>query len=151
MYDIFVHLHSILRWVVVLSGAFTVVRYMAGTFGNRPFERLDNTVAAVFIGSLHAQLLLGLCLYFASQPWTMMGGDMGAIMKDPIARFKTVEHLTGMLVAIVLAQVGRTLSKKATEDAAKFRKGLIFMGLAFLILMVTIPWPFRPLIGGHWY
>jgi hypothetical protein len=151
MYDILVHVHSILRWVVVLSGGFTVVRYSAGLTGGRSFQKLDNTVAAIFIGSLHAQLLLGLYLYFSSQPWTMFGGDMKQIMRDTTARFKTVEHITGMLIAIVIAQVGRTLSKKADTDAAKFKKGLIWMGLAFAILMLTIPWPFREALGGHWF
>ena len=151
MYEILVHIHSILRWVVVLSGAFAVLRYAIGSFGNRPFERLDNTVAAIFVGSLHAQLLLGLSLYISAHPWTMFGGDMKQIMHDTVARFKTVEHLVGMLVAIIIAQVGRTLSKRKTTDAAKFRTGLIWFGISFLLLMVTIPWPFRALLGGHWY
>jgi hypothetical protein len=151
MYDILVHVHSILRWVVVLSGAFTVVRYSAGLTGGRNFEKIDNVTAAVFIGSLHAQLVLGLILYFISQPWTMFGGDMKAIMHDSLARFRTVEHVTGMLIAIIIAQVGRTLSKNASEDRVKFRRGLIWMGLAFAILMVTIPWPFREALGGHWF
>ena len=151
MHDFLLHLHSILRWVVVLSGGFTVVRYSAGFFGKRNFQKLDNTIAAVFIGSLHAQLLIGLALYFIVQPWTMFGGDMKLIMKDSVARFKTVEHLVGMLLAIIIAQVGRTLSKRATTDAAKFRIGLLLMGAAFAILMATIPWPFRTALGGHWF
>ena len=43
MYPIFLTLHNILRWVVVIAGLVTVIRALAGWLGNRPFTRADNS------------------------------------------------------------------------------------------------------------
>jgi hypothetical protein len=57
-----------------------------------------------------------------------------------------------MIVAIALAHVGRSRSKKAAADGAKFKNAAIFYGLALLIMLASIPWPGmpggRPLIRG---
>ncbi|MEY4926686.1 MAG: hypothetical protein RI894_1122, partial [Bacteroidota bacterium] len=57
-----------------------------------------------------------------------------------------------MLLGGIFAQVGRTLSKKADEDAAKFRKGLIWFSLSILVILASIPWPFITKFAGRsWF
>jgi hypothetical protein len=57
-----------------------------------------------------------------------------------------------MLIAVVLAHVGRVRSKKAQTDAARFKSAAIFYGLALIIILALIPWPGmaagRPLFRG---
>jgi hypothetical protein len=45
-----------------------------------------------------------------------------------------------MIIAIVLIQVGRSLSKKATDAMAKHRKAVIFYSIGFLLILSRIPW-----------
>ena len=152
MYEIVTHLHSILRWAVVLVGAFAVVRYAAGYFGKRPFESLDNKLGVAFMSLMDTQLLIGLVLYFFLSPSVHVAmANMAVAMKDPVLRFWAVEHLTGMLVAWVLVHIGRAVSKRALTDNGKFAKGLIWYGLSFFIMMASIPWPFRAVIGRGWF
>lgn len=147
MHDFLVHAHSGTRWLVLAAAVFAIFRYATGLLQNRRFEALDNMAGAIFIGNVHLQVLIGLVLYLGYlQPWTL---DMSVVMKDPIGRFFAVEHITGMLLGAVLAQVGRTLSKKASDDKAKFRKGLIYFSLSILVILASIPWPFITKFAGR--
>ena len=68
-------------------------------------------------------------------------------MKEPYTRFFTMEHMSMMLLAWILVHVGRVAVKKAGTDAAKHKKMLIFFGLAILLILASVPWPFRDAIG----
>ncbi|GEP90045.1 hypothetical protein CTE07_16900 [Chitinophaga terrae (ex Kim and Jung 2007)] len=98
------------------------------------------------------QLLVGLILYFLISPLSKAGlADMGAAMKDPVIRFFTVEHEIMAIVAIALVHIGKSKIKKAATDAQKHKLGLIFFGLAFLVILALIPWPFREALGKGWF
>jgi membrane protein DedA with SNARE-associated domain len=58
-------------------------------------------------------------------------------------RFFAVEHITGMIVAIVFGTLGYSLSKRASTDAARFRAQALLFSLALLLILALIPWPFR--------
>ena len=106
-----------------------------------------------FMISCDVQLLLGLLLYFGNG-WFDKMKDLGNNMKDPYNRFFTMEHLSVMLLAWVLVHIGRASVKRATTDAAKHKKMLIFFGTALILILVSIPWPFRQIIGKplfHWF
>ena len=153
MYSPLLFLHSWLRWVVLLAGLVVVVRAIAGMNGKRAWTAADAKSGLFFIASLDLQFLIGLALYLVFSPTVQAAfGNIGAAMRTPEYRFYVVEHALGMIVAIALAHVGRTKSRKANTDAAKFRTAGIFYGLALLIMLASIPWPGmpggRPLIRG---
>jgi hypothetical protein len=90
--------------------------------------------------------VFGLLLYF----WPdglVMGGlrNMGAAMRDDQTRFFLVEHITVMLIAVVLAHIGSSRARKGTTDLRKFRAGAIFYTLSALAILIAIPW-WRPLL-----
>ena len=80
-----------------------------------------------------------------------MEAGMGVAMKDAVMRFWLVEHLTGMLIGIALITVGRIAAKKAATDQAKFKKIAVFFTLGLLVILATIPWPFREALGRGWF
>jgi hypothetical protein len=90
-------------------------------------------------------LLLGVYLYFAGTVGYQAIKDkgMGAAMKDPYTRFFAVEHLLGMLIAIILIHIGKAQGKRPIGDKAKHRRTMIFYLVALLIILASIPWPFR--------
>jgi hypothetical protein len=55
-----------------------------------------------------------------------------------------------MLIAIVLITIGRGAAKKNIPDVAKFKKAFWFFLIALVIILVTIPWPFREGVGRPW-
>lgn len=150
MYQIVLALHSWSRWLVLIFGLIAIFRAFGGWQGRKPYVGADNGMGAAFVGSMHLQLLLGLILYFGLSPFGMKAFEAGgAVMKDPTGRFWAVEHLVMMVLAVVAAQVGRTLSKKATDPVLKHKKAFIWFTVALILVLIMIPWgiwnPARPL------
>lgn len=143
-------LHNLLRWAVLILGVWTLVNALTGYFGKRIYSANDNRSNLFFMISCDVQLLIGLALYI-NNGWFDRLKDMGNNMKDPYLRFFTMEHLTLMLVAWVLVHIGRATVKKAGTDAAKHKKMLIFFGLAIVLIIAAIPWPFRQAIGRPYF
>lgn len=121
-----------MRWVALLSGVLAVVSVLGSAAGAK-----TNRWARIFVIALDVQLLLGLLLLVTLNVFS----DFGATMRDPIARFYTVEHETIMILAIALAHVGRVRVRKASSAAAARTQSLIFFGLATLLLLAGTPWP----------
>lgn len=141
MYTGFLHLHNTLRWLVLLSLVITLVKYVSGWLGNQSWKKTDNILGIVFTSLMDLQLLTGLVLYFFLSPVTKLAmSDFGAAMKDPGLRFYAVEHFSMMLIAVVLVHIGRSKSKKAKTDSAKFKTATIFFLIALVVILAAIPW-----------
>lgn len=143
-------LHSLLRWAVLLFGLWTLINALTGVASKRSYTPSDNKSNLFFMISCDIQLLLGLILYFTNS-WFDRLKDLGNNMKDPYNRFFTMEHLSMMLIAWILVHVGRAQVKRATTSRAKHKRMLIFFGLAILLILASIPWPFREAISRPYY
>ncbi len=141
MYGALLDIHNLLRWGVLLGGLYAITKSALGLIHKREFTASENRAHVIFVMFCHTQLLVGLILYFIS-PYGAKAFEagMGAVMKDAVLRFSAVEHIATMIIAVVLIQIGRSLSKKATEVAAKHRKALIFFSIGFLLMLSRIPW-----------
>ena len=153
MYDFLLILHSWLRWVVLGLGIYTIYANYTGWQTQRKFTAKDKQLNTIFMSSLHLQLLIGLVLYFGVSP--MMQGimaDFKGSMKVKDARFWSVEHITGMIVGIVVAQIGSIKSKKQASDTSKFRTAFRYFLIALLMILLMIPFGIwnveRPLFRG---
>jgi hypothetical protein len=145
MYSAVLILHSLLRWIVLITGVLAIARSLPGWGGNKPWTSGDDAAGKWFISSVDLQLLLGLLLYFALSPLTRGGlADFAGAMRAPALRFWMVEHAMGMVLAVVLAHVGRVLIRKTRDTGAKHKRAVIFFGLALLLILLSIPWPGMP-------
>jgi hypothetical protein len=142
--------HSLIRWAVVGFGLWTLINALSGVFSKRTFTSADNKSNLFFMISCDIQLLLGLILYFTNG-WFDKLKDIGHNMKDPYNRFFTMEHLSMMLLAWVLVHVGRASVKRADTAIAKHKKMLLFFGLAIVLILAAIPWPFREAIAKPFF
>lgn len=141
MYEVFLMFHSWLRWLLLFSMAVTLIKYLAGWLGNQPWKKLDNVLGIVFTSLMDLQLIFGLVLYFFLSPVTkQIFANFGAAMKDAVLRFYAVEHISMMLIAVVLVHIGRAKSKKAKTDRMKFKIASIFFLIAFVLILAAIPW-----------
>jgi heme A synthase len=140
MYTLVLALHSWLRWGVVAAALLAT----ASTFTSRPAGDSDpaDRWGLIFMISLDLQMLLGLLLYFALSPTTAaIMTDFGGAMKDPVARFWAVEHITTMMIAVVLAHVGRVLARKARTPASKRTRLMVCFTVATILILAGTPWP----------
>ena len=149
MYEVLLVLHSWLRWFVLGAGLLAVVRAYAGMSGRRPFTKGDNAVSAAFSGFMWLQVIVGLGLYFGLSPVGLKAMKVAGAMKDPTTRFFGMEHVAVMILAAILAQVGRIALKKAPTDTLKHKKAFTYFAIALVLVLLMIPWgiwnPARPL------
>ena len=144
MYEILTHTHSGLRWVALILIIFAIYNSItAKEFTKR--EKLINLFSMV---SLHTQLLLGLVLFYFNSPRVNFTSGW---MKDASFRFYGMEHLAGMLIAIALITVGYVKSKKGTTPAAIYKPIKLFYIIGLILILASIPWPFRANLGGGWF
>jgi len=133
-------IHSWLRWFILILAIIILVKSAMGISGNKDYLKGDNAMASAFVGLLDLQLLVGISLYFWS-PITAnaWGGDISP-MKDAGIRYWAVEHLSMMIIAIIIAHLGKIKVKKLSDSTKKFKTQLIYFGIALLLILSRIPW-----------
>lgn len=148
MFTGLLHTHSLLRWVLLfLIIASIVVSYRDHKKG-LAFSAKHKKLALFTMITAHLQLILGFGLYFSSDTVKNALANMGEAMGQTLPRFFAVEHIFGMLVAIVLITVGYSKSKRA-EDPNKLRIIFRYFLFALMLILATIPWPFREVFAGR--
>ncbi len=151
LYNILLHAHSIGRWILLLLLLIAIFNSLVA--GQRPFIKSDNRTGLILTIVADLMLLIGIALwYWGPKGYNLIvaAGGMGNAMKDPVTRFYGVEHITGMLIAIILLHIGKAQARKPIGDKAKHNRTMLFYTLALLIILFTIPWPFRNIAGG-WF
>ena len=136
-------IHSILRWAVLLFGVWAVLSALFAVISKRNYSSADNKVSLFFMISCDIQLLLGLILYFTGMWFENLKDHAKEVMKDPVERYFSVEHALMMIIAWLLVHVGRSMVKRGTTDAQKHKRTLIYFGIALIIILLMIPWPFK--------
>ena len=144
MYEFTLMIHSWLRWAVLIAAFASIATAFSirpGTGGDARADRWG----LLFMIAMDLQLLIGFLLYFALSPFTREAlTDFGAAMANPALRFWAVEHVFGMVIAVVLAHIGRARTKSARGDDRKHRAAMIFYTLALIVIVLSIPWPGMP-------
>lgn len=135
--------HSGLRWIALVLLIFAIFN----AFTAKSYEKKHRMVNLFTMITFHTQLLLGLVLYFTSDKVQFVDGWM----KEAVYRFFGMEHLAGMLLAIVAITIGHSKSKKGNDDTAKFKAIKIWYVLALILVLAFIPWPFRTELGAGWF
>ena len=139
-YSYLLYFHSYWRYIALALLVAAIVMAWRGWLGKSEYSAKDEKVALFAMISMHIQFLVGIVLYFIS-PFVRFDG-MKATMGDAVIRFWTVEHLSLMLIALILITLGRSAAKKLEESIAKHKKIAIFFTIALLLILVSIPWPF---------
>ena len=149
MTDTFNHIHSILRWVALLCMVFAIANAAIRMY--RPLLPTGMKWHLFALISMHTQLIVGLILYFTSE--RMKGfRAAGNVMSNGVSRFYVMEHLVGMVLAIVLVTIGYSKAKRQADDAKRNKTIFWFYLIALFIVIAMIPWPFREVGAGRsWF
>lgn len=133
------HMHSLLRWVILILLIYTLIRSFQGKAGK---EARFLTITS------HIMLLLGLAQWFLGS-WGLkliQNEGMGEVMKSSAQRFFAIEHTFTMIIAIALITVGGVSVRKGKSNA----KWLYLVALVLILL--RIPWPFMEAgIARGWF
>jgi len=148
MYNGLLHLHSVLRWVILILLLVAIYRSLAGK--NNAFTPGHKKVGLLLLICADLMFAVGLYQWIAGS-WGLKSIQNNG-MKNASLRFFAIEHFIGMLVAISLIHIGYNYTKKTIPDSLKHKRVLLFYGLALLIILISIPWPFRTVGAGRaWF
>jgi hypothetical protein len=139
------HLHNFLRWVILILLLVNIARHFANS--QKPYTALDKKLGLFLMISAHITLLIGLYQVILGRFGWIHLPEGTSVMKDKFWRFYLVEHPVGMIISIVLITIGKGVAKKAIPDTAKHKKAALLFTIALIIILATIPWPFREIVG----
>ena len=146
MYSFALTAHSYLRYAVLLMVLLVLLRSTAGLIRGSAWDGGDAGLGRWLIRVWDLQFLLGLVLYFLSPITQFALANLGAAMGDRQLREFTVEHPLLMLLATAALHVGWVRARKAAGDRGKLLRWLIFVAVATLLTVISIPWEGRPLL-----
>lgn len=146
MYSFLLATHSILRWVFLVFILISLVQAYSGWFGNKPYTKGANTFKTLTVSTIHLQLIIGFVLYFVSPIVSSFLDNVGAGMKDSVSRYFGMEHMIMMLIAVVLITIGSAKSRRKTNDTEKYKTIAIWFTIALLIILITVPSSFSPMM-----
>jgi len=135
------HLHSVLRWVILLLLLITLFQAFSKSPG------IKNTSLWLLICS-HIMLVIGLYQLIAGRYGITKGLPQGVeLMKDSFYRFFWVEHPLMMIIAIVLITVARGKAKILNYRATGW-----FLLIALLPLLLDVSVPLREIPAARtWF
>ena len=147
MYPTLLVLHSFVRWLVLSSLLYALFRAYRGWLGHRAFTKHDDTIRHTTATIAHIQLLLGLTLYFISPIVDYFLHHFREAVHERQLRFFGMEHITMMLIAITVITLGSGKAKRKNTDQDKFKTMAIWFTVGLLLILMSIPWGFPPLVS----
>jgi len=151
MYLILLASHSLVRWLVLASLLFAISRAYQGLRSKKKFTAVDNSVRHWTATIAHIQLLLGLGLYFISPIIDYFLHHFKDAVHQRDIRFFGMEHISMMLLAVVVITVGSAKAKRRPTDAEKFRTVAIWFSIGLLIILSSFPWSFSPFTSRPYF
>lgn len=140
MYFFLKNVHSYWAYLAIIAIAVSTIYFLLSFRKKRSFSSKDKKLAMLTMTVIHVQFLLGLVLYFVS-PRVQLGlEDMAATMKDSELRFYVIEHISVMLLSVILVTIGYSKAKRAATDLKKFKLLYVFYGIGMFLLLSRIPW-----------
>ena len=147
MYSVLLAIHSLIRWLVLISLLYSIIIAYRGWLSGKPFANADNVTRIITTTIAHIQLVIGVWLYFISPVVHYFWDNFGKAVHERQIRFFGMEHVTMMIIAITVLTIGSAKSKQKTADHKKFKTIAIWFTIALLIIFSSIPWSFSPLIS----
>ena len=151
MYSVLLSIHSLMRWLVLISLVFAVYRAYSGWRSNKSFSKLDDRTRHITATIIHVQFTLGVWLYFVSPVVDYFLKNFREAVHMREIRFFGMEHITMMTVAVTLLTIGSAKAKRAETDQKKFKTMFVWYSIALLIIFLSIPWSFSPFTSRPLY
>jgi|SRR6185312_494190 len=144
MYPEALALHSLVRWLVLISLLFGVYRGFKGWFGNYPFSPFDNGVRKWTAIIAQIQLVIGITLYSISPLVRYFLHHFRTALPEREVRFFGMEHAVVMVAAIVVITIGSIKSRRKKTSREKYKTMAIWYSIGLLMILSSMPLPFSP-------
>jgi hypothetical protein len=131
IYEILKSAHSGWRYLVIILLLVAFINALMGFLGKKPYTEGNRKLNVFALISAHIQLVLGFIIYFMNG-WYKVDSSIAQL------RYWKMEHVSMMLVAIILITVGNARSKKVDSALMKHRTIFIYFGFALVLITAAI-------------
>jgi hypothetical protein len=142
LYKALLHVHNLTWWIIFFSGLWANFKAWRGSLSGAIWTKAERLAGLIFSSALATQFFIGLMLYFNSDivHRYLAGGIAGA--ERFTGAFFGLMHPLAMFTAVVVGQVGYSVSKRLGDDRAKYRAAVFCYTVALAIVLLSVPWPF---------
>ncbi|MGQ0739913.1 MAG: hypothetical protein ACT4OJ_12720 [Bacteroidota bacterium] len=135
------HLHSVLRWIILILLLLSLYHAFAKK------QALKSSSLWLLIAA-HTMFVIGIYQLIAGRFGITKGLPEGvSLMKDSFYRFYWIEHPLLMIIAVGLITGARKKAK-----SLNYKNTRLLLLLALLCILIAIPWPFRTGgVGRPWF
>lgn len=137
------HLHSSLPYLLLPLLIIATVIFLIKWLSGGRFGKSDKLLGLLSMILAHLQFVVGLVLYFVS-PIVKEALNSGALMKNETYRFYGVEHISIMLIAVIVLTIGYSRSKRKPLDKQRFKTLSMFYLIGVILMLSRIPWDVWP-------
>ncbi|SMD09291.1 hypothetical protein [Pedobacter nyackensis] len=145
MYAILLPLHSLVRWLVLITLVFAIIRAYRGWISCKSFSKFDDALCKIVVNVLNIQMTIGIVLYCISPIVSYFLHNFKEAVHQRQVRFFGMEHITMMIIAVIVITIGFNKVKYKTSDEEKYKTMAIWFAIGLFIILSSIPWAFSPL------
>jgi len=139
MYENVIDLHIVISVLFIIIALILIGRSLISLLRPLCFKKFDNILSIAFLAFMYVQLVSGVLLYFFLDPADGSNiNSFEAVMKNNNLRFWAIEHVSLMLFALVLTQIGYIFLSRSTRDNKKFRNIGFFYGVSTLVVVISM-------------
>lgn len=144
LYKALVGFHSGWRYIILILLILAIVFGYQTSRGKRPFPGITRKMGLFTMIAVDIQLVVGLVLYFnfLSLFTDFKIGKLTDQLGVPIFRNIVLDHAVGMFLGLILIHIGYAKAKKSISDLESGRKQFMWMLIALILILISIPWPF---------
>src|SRR5215510_13363948 len=107
------HLHNVLRWVILILLLLSIYRAYVGWKNKKVFSAGDRKTWLFTLISAHTNLLVGVYLWlWGRYGMLMVPAPQEGVMKNKFYRFFWVEHPTFMILSVAMITLAYRMAKK---------------------------------------
>ena len=133
-------IHGLFAYFFLISALFFIIISLIGFIKKSEFKKSNMTLARLAFISSHIQLVLGFILWYSQGYLAQMSQDMKSVMSEKSIRLLAVEHPAINILAIAILTIGFISIKKSTLDQTKHIKGILYFGIALILILSRIPY-----------
>jgi len=146
MYNGLVHAHSGLRYILLIAMILVIFQSLIGWIKQRKYAGSNHVLVKINAALFLAQLMIGFGLYSISSK-VLFDAET---MKSTLLRFFTLEHPLLMIIATALV-IHSAAKSKAYSNFNTHKRLFWNNTIALILVLVSIPWPFREQLGTAWF
>lgn len=151
MFPILLALHSLTRWLILITLLISLILSYQGWKKNKEFKKSDEYLRILTVSVAHFQLIFGMWLYFISPVVDYFLKNFKESIHNTQLRFFGMEHITMMILALTCITVGSSIARRKKGDKEKFRAIFVWYSIGLFLVLTSIPWEFSPFTARPYF